>query len=178
MLALVGTVACGAESPVSPGPQGAALPRDIKAPTSASFLNYLTPQQQAEAEVTDMAKDATTMGNYVDPITSTTSATLSTQGKTSRRGPGDIGVMYIPAGGCKKEYIECVYDCLYLKVEFRWYSSEFWRAHDEFWSNIWSGKHYLNTLMGGPQDQMGSNFYQMRQVYNTFKGNMCKNYLQ
>ena len=194
MFALAGTLACGGESPVSPGPQAAVPARDMKPPTTASFLSYLTPYEQAIVEVQDMKQEVAAEIVYYwgagaltppapTPIPTSFSSSAPAFSASTKKGgkvPLDptIGAMYIPPGGCNKAYIDCVYECLYLReVEWRSYYAEFVRAEDEFFSNVWQGKHYLNNLMGGPQDKLRDNFYMMRQVYTKFKQMTCKRYI-
>jgi hypothetical protein len=188
MLVVAGTVACGGESPVSPDPQAVVSQRDMKAPTSASYLlNYLTPYDAALVEVQNMNTEISAeivyywgAGTLTPPQPTPIPTSFSSNAKKGGKVPLDptIGVMYIPAGGCSLAYIDCVYECLYLReVEWRQAYAEFMRAEDEFFSNIKDGKHYLNQLWGGPQDRMQSNFYQMVQVYRKFKQYTCKKYI-
>jgi hypothetical protein len=184
ILVFAGTVGCVSESPVSPTPQEAVPSREMKVPTSAAFLlNYLTPYDAAVVEIQNMNTEISAEIVYYwgagtltppdpTPLPSVGSLSTPTKGK-----PG-VSVMYIPPGGCSKEYIDCVYECLYLReVEWRMYYAEFLRAEDEFWDNVKTGKSYLNNLWNGPQDKMYNNFYQMRQVYTKFKNLTCKRYI-
>jgi hypothetical protein len=156
----------------------------MKVPTSPSFLSYLTPYEQAIVEIQDMKTEISAEIVYywgagtLTPPAPTPIPGVGSLSTTTKGGKPGVSVMYIPAGGCNKAYIDCVYECLYLReVDWRSYYSEFLRAEDEFFSNLWQGKHYLNNLMGGPQDRLRDNFYQMRQVYTKFKQLTCKRYI-
>ena len=208
MLAVVGAAACGGESPVAPAPRDASSPSKIVAPPGANFfMNYATPNAQAQIEARREEAEATRWGGEVDPGTpipahysvgvslltpSFSLAVPAARAPVRPRGPTGVptgrslprsrvrtptgpGFMYYY--DCDLEYTECVLQCLTTRMDFRTAAADFWRADDEFWTNILTGRAYLNGLVGGPQDKMWNSFRQMSSLRAQYVNYECSRYL-
>jgi len=185
VLVLAGTVACNGENPVSPGPQAAGHSLVQSGPTTVSFLSYLTPDEEAQAEVRSMDAEVSWMDSELggpEPLQfGATGINSTTKKGPSRRGnvtPTDplLNPNFFVADPCKLEYTECLYRCLLTKLEFDSHRGDYFRDAEEFWENTFTGRWYLNRLEGGPQDRLANSLYWMRFHFRNYQAMDCKSY--
>lgn len=161
-------------------------------------LNYSTPYNQSVPIVRSYETDANSMSSELgvsraSSMVQVAPSELSTLGLSANhfnaadgaapaprkvRGPvgGPVG-NYYPLG-CTKDYIDCVYDCLYTRLNFQNALGDFWRADDEYWQHVLTGRDYLNHINGGPQTAMADSYYLMNQYARQWRNGSCSQYVQ
>ena len=186
LFTLVGAVACGRDNPVAPSSSPKAPVLDYTVPSAV--LSYATPYAQAASIVSSYESNARSMGTEVGVtppslavgvsmtrVSTSGIAAAQAKGGGGQTPPPPIG-FYLP-NGCKKDYVDCVYDCLYTRAQFQSAAGDFWRADDDYWQHLLTGRDYLNHLPGGPQDQMYSAFNKMGQMVRQYRAQDCSHYL-
>jgi hypothetical protein len=183
-LAAVALAGCGKE-PLAPAPQTATKvavsPSSYTAAELASFDTATAQAAGVRLMDVDVLGSVTTTSVSSFSTTTASGSSLSTtktsKGKLKSPSPDSIIAFYYPLEQCTLEYIECVYKCLDIRLDFQITNGDFWRAESDFFDNFWSGKSYLNGLRGGPAEKMTNTYYMLSQYRNQFQSLGCKKYI-